>query len=287
MYKKISKIIIACMSFSIALCMQEQEEDIFKKAIQKGIIPILAVNNFVIPRSSAYRILQKEAALPYECLEKFQYMARSTIQAKNDRIKSVQENKYGPAHVYTIPFIKDMRDILHPSGSSVSRYIEIIYARKQDGIEVCLGGALFVYRAKDCTFKAKKYSEKRYPIMNLPLAMMPYLPQNVATCFLLYSGDKYLLDRILIKNMCNMVSSSVAEKALVVWQSPVAPQEQLINKIISSAHRPSQELAVGEPLSFMHDIHILNDDIEEDDCLPVCRRIISIVGFLLFIYLYA
>jgi hypothetical protein len=261
MYKKIIKIIVLCIcSNGLIICMQEENQS--KEAIEKGIIPILAVDNYVIPVSSAYRALKRESELPYESLEKTQYMSADIIKKKNDRIRSIQQDKYGHNQVHEIPFIKTIADILHPSGCSIARYIEITYAKKENKLQAYISAAQFTYRAKNTDFRAKKHSERRSTAaIELPLAMINKLPKALTTCYLLCLGDKFLLDRIIIKNMCN------------IQQGP--PQ-------------PAQELAIVEPLSFSNDVHILNDDIEEyNDCIPLCRRMVSIVGFLLFIYLYS
>jgi len=269
MYKKINIIIFVCMNGIFAM----EIENACKQALQRNIISILAVNNYVMPVSSAYRALKKEAELPYECLEKTRLRSIATIKEKNKRIRALQREKY--TRVREIPFIQDRRDVLHGNGYPIVRGIEVMYVNQGTEIRAYITTVRIMYHAEDIQFGSQKYYRRKEKMI-LSNDILKKLPQQLSTVFLLCSGDEYIDDRIVIKNMCNLTQICPIEKALVVWQ----PEDKILSRKITELkllHNKTKELSMLQ----------LSDDKEDIVCKPAaCRRIMAILGALLFLYLY-
>ena len=252
MYKKIGKIIIVCIGCMGNIFGMEME-NIFKQTVQRNMIPILAINNYVMPISSAYRALQKEVSLSYECLEKIKVMSKNTINSINIYIKGSQQKKNNV--VTCIPFIKKPKDVLHPAGYSFVKCIEVLYIPEGEYIKAYIIAKRFIYCVKDTHFKARKYSEHRYIVKNISQNIVQKLPKKISTCFLLHSGDEYLVDRIVIRNMCNIIQRFPVEKSIT---------GQLVDKSPRNMSEPN--------------FHILPDDREDIKCQSGCKRIMLIIS---------
>jgi hypothetical protein len=212
MYKKISSYVVLVIFFAVCGSIFGMEEDhALRESVRKGIIPSLSVNDYIVPVSSAYQALLKEASFK-------QHMLRNMINTVNTRLRQQLAGRGGV--VYQLFDEKMVERFVDPNfylRIPCYRYMELTYNNAEksecsDDMDAQVKVFTFAYSISPITFNSREYLCKEKSLTNISTVVknniIRLLPKGKSAYIELYAPDQ-ISDWIKIINCFKITSRAV------------------------------------------------------------------------------
>lgn len=203
MYKTISNyVFVGLISSFFGITFGMERERALMQLMRQDIIPVLALNDYLVPVANAYEALKREACMPYDSIEK---MHQATINKINNDIRNFL-SKEG-AFLYTIDTEKASNKEKKHTRLSYYRTISIVCSSPPEDIhdmDIYMSINSFLYDSFHLSCKIKPYTKNDYIRKNIDIFLKNlincYLPNGQSICVEVCSPDK-ISDWIIIKNL--------------------------------------------------------------------------------------
>lgn len=321
MHNKLSNYTVILILYGLTNTAFGMNKDIvLERLVRKNIFPVLALNNYIVPVSSAYQALKKEVSIPYVSLQRSKQMSRLQITATNVRTKLALEKK---GVVFTIDVSDIRKDIANP----LRDYFKDIQIQYYPSSHV--PARLHAYMSIDTYFhySGKRLSRKEYVQINLssalknkvdvllsrgtPLSIELYSEGNISDWVTITKQSQSALKKQQLKKspgrfisrrealllQKQFVEQYMSSKKIIKGEIPFVNDEESSedNTLIATTHQPQRYTQLlpenfdeENLLDECYNIHV-NDDIDKYIICPcfTLSYVTVIAGIFLTFYFSA
>lgn len=248
-------IILLSSAFGVVAGMDRDKA--MRQLVCKEIIPVLALNNYVVNASNAYQALKKEASLAGDSLETIKYNLRRKIKETNGSDRSWFKLIDRPVYPLNVSIIRSK--LLHRARNFCSRHINIVYDNSLKApdllaahIEICT----YAYSVSSSGWESNLYSVNERHIGNvgfLHKKEFDSLPKQGKSLMIELSSEGNFSDWIKVTNRFRPVESgpSVPPVELVTPVTTLWPADDNIfyaqNLYDNSIRKTLMEIPIVPP----------------------------------------